>query len=308
MRVKNLVGQKFNLLTVICRADIPTTIKFDTAAFWKCKCDCGNETIVRGNSLRVGKIKSCGCLKLAAPQLQKYCKPKYSAKIASAKIAWRRRYTDLPFEYFYNLSQQNCFYCGAEPNLYTKSIRKDREKFCFNTLDRIDSTLGHIEGNVVACCLICNRAKLTRTVSEFESYIDQLYNHKKIDFAEHRRKVINRFNYVEKGIRIIKSLYDTTYSDGDLTFEQFYNFIYNDCYYCGSGRMNKKLLSNGDIFYYNGIDRIDNNKKHNYENSVTCCKYCNSAKGNLSFDEFILWSERVYKKKGGIIIPPSISL
>lgn len=29
---------------------------------WHCKCDCGNESIVFGSSLRAGKTKSCGCL------------------------------------------------------------------------------------------------------------------------------------------------------------------------------------------------------------------------------------------------------
>jgi hypothetical protein len=31
-------------------------------AQWLCLCDCGNEKIIRGGSLRQGKIRSCGCL------------------------------------------------------------------------------------------------------------------------------------------------------------------------------------------------------------------------------------------------------
>lgn len=30
---------------------------------WKCRCDCGNETIVTGNSLLSGNTQSCGCLR-----------------------------------------------------------------------------------------------------------------------------------------------------------------------------------------------------------------------------------------------------
>lgn len=29
---------------------------------WLCQCDCGNETVVRLNSLHNGDTKSCGCL------------------------------------------------------------------------------------------------------------------------------------------------------------------------------------------------------------------------------------------------------
>lgn len=31
-------------------------------ALWKCKCDCGNEAIVRGTAMRREEVKSCGCL------------------------------------------------------------------------------------------------------------------------------------------------------------------------------------------------------------------------------------------------------
>lgn len=31
-------------------------------AYWKCKCDCGNEKIISGNHLQDDSTKSCGCL------------------------------------------------------------------------------------------------------------------------------------------------------------------------------------------------------------------------------------------------------
>lgn len=44
---------------------------------------------------------------------------------------------------------------------------------------------------------------------------------------------------------------------------------------------------------YNGIDRIDNAKGYTIENSVTCCKRCNFAKRNMSYDEFISWGKKL---------------
>ena len=53
-----MTGKKFGRLSVI------GFVGYDCnrAAIWKCRCDCGNEVIVTGSSLRGGYTKSCGCL------------------------------------------------------------------------------------------------------------------------------------------------------------------------------------------------------------------------------------------------------
>jgi hypothetical protein len=55
----DLTGKRFGLLTVIERAGIKYR-----QTIWRCKCDCGNETLSSSNSLRDGKAKSCGCSRL----------------------------------------------------------------------------------------------------------------------------------------------------------------------------------------------------------------------------------------------------
>lgn len=52
----DLVGQKFNMLTVIEFYDVQNGM-----TRWKCKCDCGNETVVYGRALKSGNTLSCGC-------------------------------------------------------------------------------------------------------------------------------------------------------------------------------------------------------------------------------------------------------
>lgn len=54
----DLTGKKFNKLLVI---ECAGTNKHQNY-LWKCICDCGNEKIIHGQSLRTGNTKSCGCL------------------------------------------------------------------------------------------------------------------------------------------------------------------------------------------------------------------------------------------------------
>ena len=54
--LKDWVGKRFGSLTVLAYDG-----KRKGAHFWRCKCDCGNETVVRQSSLLDGHTTSCGC-------------------------------------------------------------------------------------------------------------------------------------------------------------------------------------------------------------------------------------------------------
>ena len=56
--LKDYVGKRFHKLTVIEYAG-----KKNGMHRWRCRCDCGNETVVGQTLLQSGKTKSCGCLK-----------------------------------------------------------------------------------------------------------------------------------------------------------------------------------------------------------------------------------------------------
>ena len=59
-RAENLTGKKYGSLTVLYRAKIIN--KKNKSAYWKCKCDCGNEIVVRADSLLKNITTHCGCL------------------------------------------------------------------------------------------------------------------------------------------------------------------------------------------------------------------------------------------------------
>ena len=55
----DVTGQRFGRWTVLCRAEGRTT----KWAYWTCRCECGITSAVRGQFLRDGSSRSCGCLK-----------------------------------------------------------------------------------------------------------------------------------------------------------------------------------------------------------------------------------------------------
>lgn len=58
-----LVGQRFGKLVVVEESNKFKGGKYPARA-WKCKCDCGNEKIIRQDNLLKKATKSCGCLSL----------------------------------------------------------------------------------------------------------------------------------------------------------------------------------------------------------------------------------------------------
>lgn len=58
MKFIDRAGQRFGKLTVIEEAGRNPLKK----VLWKCKCDCGSETIVTAGSLVTGNTTSCGCI------------------------------------------------------------------------------------------------------------------------------------------------------------------------------------------------------------------------------------------------------
>lgn len=57
-RLIDLTNKRFNNLTVVKLDRIDKH-----GSYWLCKCDCGNEAVVRSSHLKSGMVKSCGCLR-----------------------------------------------------------------------------------------------------------------------------------------------------------------------------------------------------------------------------------------------------
>lgn len=183
MKKINLIGKKFHKLTVISRNE-----DSDHYGSWKCLCECGNMTNVSSDKLKrkTSPTKSCGCLnkelsKLRGKNISKSI-IKYDMIEASARSVWGKRYSEMPFEEFFKISQENCYYCQEPPsnkqNCASKLSSSERKKdgyFIYNGLDRLDNSKDHSKENCVPCCKYCNFAKRERSVKEFKNWIKKAF-------------------------------------------------------------------------------------------------------------------------------------
>jgi 5-methylcytosine-specific restriction endonuclease McrA len=87
----------------------------------------------------------------------------------------------------------------------------------------------------------------------------------------------------------------------NLSNDDFFALTKQNCFYCGPKplqecfELKSKTISgrNHTKYIYNGIDRVDSSKPYELGNVVSCCRFCNHAKGAKSVDEFTNWQYRL---------------
>lgn len=165
----NLEGQRFGRLLVETRLGVSKSGN----VLWQCRCDCGNVKSVGSNNLRnpTRGAKSCGCL-----YRERRGKPRYSRRRTGTAFRMVLRSYEqgakrkgLPFEltddFFLELTQRTCFYCGSLPA--NKKVSPAGEIFLYSGVDRKDSEKGYTVSNTVACCCVCNMLKGALDQQEF---------------------------------------------------------------------------------------------------------------------------------------------
>lgn len=81
----------------------------------------------------------------------------------------------------------------------------------------------------------------------------------------------------------------------NLTKEQARKLFEGRCNYCGCvpAQIKKGWRVKTGTFTYNGIDRVDNTKGYTLDNCVSCCGQCNTAKGQMTVQQFAEWINKV---------------
>jgi hypothetical protein len=148
-RFRDLTGQIFHYYTVLEYAGKRGK---NGASIWRCRCKCGTEKVVHGNTLIAGESRSCGCFRRAlAKERKKIHGESADGKISNEYMAWvsmRSRCSDVNHPSYEQWGGRGIRVCDRWQNSFENFLldmgRKPSPK---HSLDRIDNDKGYEPGN-----------------------------------------------------------------------------------------------------------------------------------------------------------------
>jgi hypothetical protein len=223
----DMVGKKFGRLLVLKRAE---NDKYGNA-FWVCQCECGNVVRVKGQSLRRGHTKSCGCLQREMASISglknhhllrafipwnkgiSIKRPQYYKQLKNMYYAMKQRCYNshnAEFEHYGGRGITICkewqtfdeFYKWAIENNYKEEL----------TIERVDNNKGYSPDN----CRFATRAEQNRNTSR---------NNRVIDLSDGKVYVTAE---VARIIGVTRSTVAKWYREEGLRFLQQYQERYNN--------------------------------------------------------------------------------
>lgn len=171
---EDLTGKVFGFLVVLGKEKRPEYKS--RSVLWLCKCKCGKLVSRRAERL-YKSTKTSGCRSCC--QLEGYggINMSFYNRIKKNAKARNNIKFDVSIEYIWNLfvkQNRKCALTGIEL-IFGKTIKND---ITTASLDRIDSDIGYIEGNVQWVHKDINWIKNDFPESEFFSWIEKIYNYR----------------------------------------------------------------------------------------------------------------------------------
>lgn len=125
--LKNFIGKRFSQLTVIAYIG-----KRDGMHRWKCRCDCGKETIVGQTLLQTGKTKSCGCLQSIV--IKKNLELVDGTSVTILRAVQKHRFRN-------NTSGHTGVYKDKNTNKWIAQITFKRKTYSLGSYDKIEDAI-----------------------------------------------------------------------------------------------------------------------------------------------------------------------
>jgi len=248
-----MTGLKFGRLTVVEEAGRSN----GGFVLWKCVCDCGNEKVINGASLRQGISRSCGCLKKDTDK-NKMLHDYTGERIGRLKVLKQTEPISTNGNKKHRRWHVKCD-CGVEKTLQTQTLRKQKETGF---------------GSCGCWSKERNRQKRLKHTKPYSFYLNRI------------RNSVNNRNKKRKN-NLIKV---------DINYTDLISLIPKDgsgfCHYCGEPIFwdkheepkNSPKRRSGHNF-----DRKDNSKGYEVNNIIPCCGSCNKTRGDrFTYEEFML--------------------
>jgi hypothetical protein len=177
MRVGDLKDERFGRLVAKRRVKNSQCGKVR----WYCHCDCGRRKTVSASNLRRGETKSCGCLPREGI-IQRSIRHGLSKSVAYALWAAAKHRAKLN-DILFNVEPQDIVVPEFCPALAIRlectgkrAVGPQRQS---PTLDRIESGLGYVKGNIWVISCRANSVKNDATFEEMEGLVAALKKYKR---------------------------------------------------------------------------------------------------------------------------------
>ena len=178
-KVLDLTGKTFARLTVVGRSE-----NRGKEARWKCLCECGNQSIVFGLSLKSGKTKSCGCLAKEITAKRSITHGMWGTSIWRAWTAMKARCSTPSLRSYKDYGGRGISVCSEWESSFEAFFKDMGPKPTpAHQLDRIDNDGGYCPENcqwVTATANMNNRRNTKRyaglTIREWSDKTGENYN------------------------------------------------------------------------------------------------------------------------------------
>ncbi len=153
---KDITGQQFGLWTVVKHSPKVSKTRH---VYWECVCVCGATHVLSGASLRVGS--SAGCRRCKSDKQEKSA---HTGQFYTMRRGAERRGYEwaITLEYFVKLIEDQNYLCKLTglPIVFGASRRDYQHGGATASLDRIDSGVGYVVGNLQWVHKDVNRMKM----------------------------------------------------------------------------------------------------------------------------------------------------
>ena len=154
-------------------------------SLWSCKCECGLVKVHKLSTLQSGNTTQCrSCAQKNRDEFPFFI----YARIKEGAIRRKIKF-DVSQDYLYNLFSQQRKECALTgwPLTFAKSVKKHSHRGTTASLDRVDSSLGYVEGNVQWVHKHINWMKRDHDDLYFRSICEAVASHCKGKDACHAR-------------------------------------------------------------------------------------------------------------------------